>query len=128
MNDKLYGGRHILLYAKGHYFQSQDLMADLRRLVASYTAQEYAGVTEKDVFTVVCDIAIPLILKNGNPKLRIEEILTDLLSEARLGNVLNTSDFVSSLLSFLVQAKVKDGDTVILELGEPDFNILPPSQ
>lgn len=128
MNDNLLRGRHIVLYAKGQYHRSLDVMTDMRHLVAKYTFCNFQDVTDKDVLAVVSDVVIPLILGGhcgGDPERLIKQLLSDLLNIATRGNFLTTADVVAGLLSPLRTMKIKEGDKVLINLGEPDFNILP---
>ncbi len=123
-NDELFDRRHIMLYAKGHYLRSEDLMADMKLLVAERSAMSPENVRDRDIFRTVCDLAIPLLLASGNPKHQIEKLLGNVLKEADIDATLSVSSIISALLSFLAGVKTRE---VIIDLGKPDYSILPAS-
>lgn len=123
-SKELFHGRHFVFYARGKYSVNNP-MEDLKRLVADYSDWDFESVTDWDVFRHVCNIVIPLLLESENPQKEIERLLGSFLTKVLNGVKLNTEDIVIKLFSFLTRVKTMDGDKVIINLGEPDYNILP---
>ncbi len=125
MGNDLLLGRHFFLYAKGHY-RRRDVLEDVRALVADYTAMSSVQVSDNDVVTVLCDIAIPYLLKSADPVRAIRKAICDLVETSRREcKVLDARDVVSAMLVILGWARVREGEEEILHLGEPDFTLLP---
>ena len=120
--------RHIWLYAKGWYKRG-NLMEDLRILVGHHTALKLAHVTDSDVLTVLCDIAVPYLVTEGNVVYRMREFFRDLIQVTQhKKRPLTIEDIVIKLLGVLQGVRTKRGDEVIINLGELDFNLLPEAE
>jgi hypothetical protein len=127
MSEKLHPDRHILLYAKGHYRREPEKMfQELRVLVGNHT-----GVipTKVDILRVVWSLAAPhLMIGEINPKERLLTIFERLIEITQQENrPLAVEDIVRHLIAILGHTKVKDGDTVLINLGEPDYSLFSPS-
>ena len=125
-------GRHIWLYAKGWYRWSDDLMADLRILVGHHTGIELKYLSDEEVFWAIMAIAVPHI-KPSNVVSRVgfgfENILYDLVirSQTELRPI-TYADVLDRLLLALSSVKVRHGHRVLINLGEPDYTLLPKNE
>jgi hypothetical protein len=111
VNDR----RHLYLYAKGHYIQS-DIIQDLKTIVAKMCMMYPEHVEKTDI--------IHWLLKEVYQHIKTEEDFFKFFSLTYYswGNKI---DIIRNSLSFLRFIRVKDID---IELGQPDPSVLPLSK
>jgi len=129
--------RHFYLYAKGHY-KKNDVMADLKKIASNYTAIDVEFISSNDIIR---------ILTTEIWRLMDERLFSELISDISPDNIWKTNKFAQnetngesdsynyvhailskylSILSFVTVFETIAGiETTVLELGEPDENILP---
>jgi hypothetical protein len=108
--------RHFFLYAKNHYTKSErirDLLTILSHEVG--IPLKYAAV--KDVY----DILVGLFLRYAT-EYEKRHFFEKLFSEK---DSVKIGDVIFQLLGALSVVKVRDGDKVLINLGEPDGDVLP---
>ena len=124
---------HIYLYAKGHYKET-DTIEDLKKIIAERCAFNAEDVSVRDIQSILTSIAIKNILKSHNPEHFLEDFIISIDPKNMWRLVTNQKiedyDFnlavIEKCLSVIRHARVKDDDgNRILELDEPDRNILP---
>ncbi len=122
MNTELQKWHHIWLYAKGWYLTSDDIVEDLKVLVGHHSAMDTKFLSTSDIIRVLCDIAIPLMMRDQN-------IATDRLRGIFLRLIQSYSDpttrIVRELLSFIAREQVEKDGITLTALGNPDPNLLP---
>lgn len=70
--------RHFFLYAKGHYKLSDNLIEDLKKILAHRSCLEIQHITTEDIITVLADIAVDIILSFEKIKYDILSFIFDL--------------------------------------------------
>ena len=116
----------IILYAKGHFNEEGDLMEDLRVLVGDYVGIPPGHVSVRDILVVLSDIAIPFLLADPSSKWRLSELLLSLAEEGSPVRLATPSDFVArKLLEILRGVKVRDMGNVLINLADPNPDLLP---
>jgi hypothetical protein len=128
MSEKLHPDRHILLYAKGHYRREPEKMfQELGVLVGSLVGVPPMLLSAHDILCVVFRITFPHITQANNPEWELRSLLENLITVTRReGRPLTAEDVVKRLLAILARAKIRDGETILINLGEPDYSLLPP--
>ncbi|HLD96502.1 MAG TPA: hypothetical protein VI794_02190 [Patescibacteria group bacterium] len=115
----------IILYAKGRFNEEGGLMEDLRVLVGNYTATLPEHVSTGDILRVLSDIAIPFLLAGSNPEWRLSDLLLS-LAEYPPARHSTPAEFVArELLRILLGVKVRDGERVLINLDDPNPDLLP---
>ena len=116
----------IILYAKGHFNEEGDLMEDLRVLVGDYVGIPPGHVSVRNILVVLSDIAIPFLLADPSSKWRLSELLLSLAEEGSPVRLATPSDFVArKLLEILRGVKVRDMGNVLINLADPNPDLLP---
>lgn len=123
MGNDLLCERHFFFYAKGHYLQ-RDMLEDVRALVANYVAMLPVHVTDNDVVSVLCDVAIPYLLKSSNPVEKVRKLICGFVETSQRGNFLTVTDIVSEMLAILRSVSVRVNGKEVIRLGEPDYTLL----
>lgn len=125
--------RHVWLYAKYQYKRT-DLLEDLKVIIGHETAIPPEQVKIADILTIVCEIAAPLICKQPDPSTAVLGLLARLQSKSRTHlkgdsseEHLNWTMILEELLGFMTAHPVQDNnDEILVNLGEPDYSLLPP--
>ena len=116
----------IILYAKGRFNEEGGLMEDLRVLVGNYTATLPEHVSTGDILRVLSDIAIPFLLADPSSKWRLSELLLSLAEEGLPVRRTTPSELVArKLLGILRGVKVRDMGNVLVNLADPNPDLLP---
>lgn len=124
MSEQLQDWRHIWLYAKEHYKRGF-MMEDLKILIGHHAALEPKRVSENDILSVMCEIVYPYFT-SGNVEYKLQTLLKDLiLTSQGTKRPLDVGCVVARLLSVIQLVKTRRGGKEIINLGEPDFNLLP---
>ena len=121
--------RHIYLYAKGHYKRT-DVIEDLRKILAERNALEPEDVAKFVILNVVSKLAFNEIKNDDRFQKLIEEFFTyvpDTDGKTRLYSEDTTLiHVINRMLAILANVSVLDNNkNLILNLGNPDFKILP---
>lgn len=114
---------HLLLYAKSWYKRSDDVVEDIRKIMAHRAGMETKFVSDGTLWGLM----IHAFLKYVEPR-DIERLMEDLFKGPGCGfdPVCPLSRAVESMLGKLSIVLVKKDDgTVLLNLGEPDPAVLP---
>lgn len=121
--------RHFLLYAKGHYEKS-DLMTDMKQIAAHRAQMKPEHIRESDILFLLLGEVERLAAKKEHflqqfvTRIREDFVVWPaLLRTPRIPTL--DEVIVTACLGELATAKVKDGTTVYLNLGEPDPAVLP---
>jgi hypothetical protein len=115
---------HLFLYAKMHYQQSHYLMEDLRKICAHRCSVDKKFLVNSHIADVLLEVALPYIKKSDYS---LKAFIYG-LNENRSNSYYNTR-LIKLCLNELMRAKVHDSEgNIILELDDPDPNILPLSE
>lgn len=133
--SKFINGRHLFLYAKGHYLRSaQGVLEDLKYVVAATCGLPAASVTEEDIYQV-CINTVTSYCAEYQPERAVER-LRRLLIEVGKEHFYNDVTFtknrsprlaiIQECLSFLAHVGVLDHEgNEMISLGKPDPDVLP---
>jgi len=117
---------HIWLYAK-HWYERTDVVEDLKKILADRSGIEVGHINIQFIFIVLCEIVYPYLTENN-----FVTFLEDSFKNT-LGLEYKTSTTLSKLFERMlwilhdVQTKEKRKGKwkILVELDEPDYNILP---
>ena len=111
--------KHVVLYAKGFYRRSDDTMKDLKALLSPFFAIEPKYFTDSDMYGRVLET----FWKVTSPD-RQQFFWGEIF--ARVGKPsITMTELVGRLLGEISICVVRKNDEVVLDLGEPDYTILP---
>jgi hypothetical protein len=123
---EIHPASQIILYAKGRFNEEGDLMEDLRVLVGDYVGIPPGHVSVRNILVVLSDIAIPFLLADSSSKWQLSELLLSLAEEGSPVRRYTPSELVArKLLGILRGVKVRDGERVLINLDDPNPNLLP---
>jgi hypothetical protein len=111
--------RHFFLYAKNYYTRSER-MRDLLIILSHETGIPFEYAAVRDVY----DILVGLFLRYASEYEKrhfFEKLFSD-KDSVKIGDV------IFQLLGALSVVKVRDGEKVLINLGEPDGDVLPLSK
>lgn len=112
--------RHFLLYAKNHY-KSTTIIEDLKTIQGHWSGVDRELITICNVYEHQVNLLADLC---GEQALR--NVLLDLWKWKSINTEISVEHILQKIDAYLAQIKVKErSDGLILELGEPDYNILP---
>ena len=113
--------KHIVLFAKGFYRRSDDTIQDLKALLSPFFAIEPKYFADSEMYGRVLE-TFWKVTSPDKQQFFWGEIF------ARVGKPSVTmTELVKRLLGELSICVVRKNDEVVLDLGEPDYTILPPS-
>ena len=123
---------HIYLYAKNHY-KITDTIEDLKKIIAERCGFNAEDVRIGDIQSILTNIAFKAILKSHNPEHFLEDFIISIdpnnMRRVITGQKKEDYDFslavIEKSLSVLALTRVRDGEKVLIELDEPNVNILP---
>ncbi len=124
MDTDLHPGRHFFLYAKHYYRRGGYVLEDVRRITADYIGCDPQCVSDDDVLTAICNIALPCLLENGNSvQYEAWQIFHNLIEISQVEDrPLTVKDIVLQMLSVLAVVQLKDAHgNELIRLGEPDY-------
>ena len=107
--------RHFYLYAKGHYVKT-DVVEDLKTLVSKRCMLEKKYITENNILSSL----LPLVYKHITNDREFGILVFDIANAK--------GDYAVILwkcLLVLHSVKVRDADTLLIDLGKADENVLP---
>lgn len=113
--------RHLYLYTKGHYKQD-DVIEDLKKILGKIMGINATLIRTKDIVRVLATITYPDISKSESSFLNFISHLNSSQTDVEFSLI---SYFFSILSMTLVRETMPDGSVKVLDLGEPDFDILP---
>ncbi len=115
---------HIYLYAKGHY-EKDDLIEDMKKIIGERCGIEAEHVTVGNILHVLLSIAYLYVIDLYH----FRDFILDLHPVNYWKLDRTNYDFehavIHKCLSILAMTQVKEGDEVLIELDDPDPNILP---
>jgi hypothetical protein len=118
----------LWLYAKNWYGKSDRPIDDLKRIIGRDTGTDPRYVTNSDVLQVVYEVAAPYLVVQPTSSLQsFFIVLARLLNISRWGDPITVEDVIEVLLHALWTVRTHDEEgNVLLNLGEPDYTLLPP--
>ncbi len=119
--------RHFYLYAKKHYVQSEDVVADLKKIVAECTDIDPKWVSVRDVLALLTSAAYPHIADSESSFSRfIESLLPDPFFEREKSTDI-TIRLIEKLLSVLHFVTVYNSlaKMELINLGYATPDVLP---
>lgn len=117
MDEKVHF-RHIYLYAKGHYQRDpmiSGLKSDLSRIIGAVCGLDHIHIPIRDIYQILCG----LVYRH----FKQESHFTDMMMRVLAAN--DEDERIYAFLCVLSVVKVRDGDTVLMDLGAADPNVLP---
>jgi hypothetical protein len=108
--------RHFFLYGKNRY-RKTETMGDLKKILSHETGVSLAEVRPADVY----EILLGLFLKHTT-ECEKRGMFLKMFSERESVKI---GDMIRYLLDTLKMVKVRDGDDILIDLGEPDPSVLP---
>lgn len=115
----------IILYAKGRFSEEGDLMEDLRVLVGDYVGIPPGHISVRNILVVLSDIAIPFLLADPSSKWRLSELLLSLAEYPPARHSTPSELVARKLLEILRGVQVRDGGNVLVNLADPNPDLLP---
>lgn len=118
--------RHFILYSKGHYKHTSNVIKDLRTLMSNYSGADKGFYTDESIYTFVCESFVDSCTKND-----IKRLLKCFYSKPFfLGEGQATlEEMVSHMIGMMACIQVYDveGDNKIelVKLGEANPDYLP---
>jgi hypothetical protein len=103
---------HFYLYAKGWY-KEEDIVKDLKVICANYSGIELKWISDADVFQVLYPVVWKEIQRTGNPEYFFGKFVVDVKEHGYL-----------KAFMIILSLSLAVG----LNLGEPDYSILPKSE
>ncbi len=125
--------RHIVLYAKNHYKRSDDAIDDLKTIVAHVSGSDKKHIGIFDIYENVIETFLELSKLDwevGRADIFWKDIWKSQWCRRSLQNKLEMSieEFIKYIVfSFIQLVPVMHGGQLVLDIGEPDYNILPKS-
>ncbi|MDP3778712.1 MAG: hypothetical protein Q8R30_01520 [bacterium] len=113
--------RHLVLYAKGHYRKSRYVLEDLKKIFARFFCIESRFLSDQDVYARVLEVFLK-VTSVGSQHLFWERLFYENGKQYRSITPLGMID---RLLGKIAICKVWEDGTALIELGEPDYTILP---
>ncbi|MFA5298881.1 MAG: hypothetical protein WC389_11805 [Lutibacter sp.] len=116
--------RHVILYTKSRYANSHNELNDLRTLIARYDG------LEQENENLIDDFKIYMILVNTLCEIADNEAIRKLLynffyKPLSKPEPLIIEKAIYEMTQILSVIKVRQGDEILLDLGEPDYKLLP---
>ena len=113
---------HITLYAKNHY-KKTGTISDLRKIIATITALDPQYVTMGDIYKTVVEVFMGVV-DLVQQKRFLEELFKSktFFCPENEQLTITISEVIVEMISYLQAAKIGG----YFELGDPDYNILPP--
>ena len=113
--------RHLVLYAKEHYRKSRYVLEDLKKIFARFLCIESRFLSDQDVYARVLEVFLK-VTSVGSQHLFWERLFCENGKQYRS---ITPLDMIDRLLGKIAICQVRDGDNVLIELGDPDYTILP---
>lgn len=118
--------RHIIMYAK-NYYKKDDMMEDIKKIIAHIACIPKEYVSDDLIYRHAMSTFWAL---SGVESFKTETFLQNLFSVHYMGThkiEILPKDMVGYLLGFITAVRMADGKgNKIVEIGKPDYNILPP--
>ena len=122
MDDKYVDYRHVWLYSKHWYQRSDDVFADLAEILAERGGMDAKYFKRSVILEMLAQIAWPYMRQH-----EFLEFVQSVYSGRIHGQVEKDIAIllVTKLLTVLSLTTARQGEKIILNLGKPDFTILP---
>ncbi len=108
--------RHIILYCKGHY-KKTELMTDLKVIVGKFCDISIEHIENKDVYYWVTKIYFEFYNKY--------QIVSNFLDLFKWENQHDYKSIIKFMCSYIAILPIKNKNEIIIDLGEPDYTLLP---
>jgi len=108
--------RHLLLYAKNHYRKTETIF-DLKQILSHETGINLENVKLREVYEILAGLFVKYA--TGDQR---KDFFVRLFSEK---DSVKIGDVILQFLAALSVQKVRDGDRVLIDIGEPDPSVLP---
>ena len=108
--------RHFLLYAKNCYRKTETI-SDLLTILSHEMGLDPKSVKLRDVYEILAGLFLKYA--TGDQK---KDFFIQMFSER---DSVKLGDVVLQLLRVVSVLRVRDGETVLIDLGEPDPSVLP---
>ena len=116
----------IILYAKGSFLRG-DLHEDLRILVGDYTAIIPRMVSGRDIVLVMYSIYC-MYIPEPRRRREMEGLLLNLYANFVEAKVTSFDELVRPILAALADIRIKRDGEILVNLGEPNFALLPKNE
>jgi hypothetical protein len=111
---------HIILYAKGWYKRA-NCEDDLKAILAHRNECEKEHISRESIIIVLTQIVYPYLTEHYFREISIR---TFSKFHQNLYKMNEFEMFLKELLSILSALQIKDDNKILIELDEPDYNIL----
>ncbi len=112
---------HIILYAKGWYKRT-NCEDDLKIILAHRNGCEKEHVSRESIIIVLTGIVYPYLTEHYFREISIRTFSKFHQSLYKMNEF---EMFLNEMLSILSALQIKNSDKILIELDEPDYNILP---
>ena len=123
---------HLILYAKGWYQRSSDVIGDVKKILGHRCAIDSEHMSNRDVWEQLVDVFLQYCKSEYDIRWLLLDIFKPQANEkGPLVFWTNTASFervIHLILGHLGNVTVIEAGLEILHLGEPDPNILPLSK
>ena len=123
----------IYLYAK-HWYKRGNIIEDLQKIIGKRSILFPEHVSVNDILIVLSGIVCKHYFQNNS---NADHWFSQFIEDVRLTNswrigAEKTDSFeirmIRKMLSMISLTEVKKGDEILIELDEPDYNLLPKSK
>jgi len=121
MTELQHHEKQVILYTKGWFERTSDVIEDLKVIYAKYFGSEPQYYSDMDIYRLL----VKLVFKTTEPH-RIEEFMIDMMNRWHRCDLRKAIELLHGVLSGLMVLD-KNGN-IILDLGESDYNILSPKK
>ncbi len=119
--------RHFILYSKGHYKKSDDVLQDLRTLLSNATGTPEVFYSDEQIYSFLAGTCVECLSRSD-----LKELLYCFYHKPHfLGSGPSTvEEMIHHMLGLMACIQVREQDTNgnyydLIELGEPDPRYLP---
>lgn len=113
--------KQIILYSK-KWFKRTDIITDLKVMISNWSGSELKWTTEHDVYWMVSE-AFAKSVSTDN-RILIWFLKDDLY---RYEETIEIKEMIKRMIGKMAILRTRNGDEIIIDLGEPNYNLLPKS-
>ena len=110
--------RHIILYCKGWYKRT-NLIDDIRAIIAEISGSELQHIDLSHVYNFIAQVATNYVSKND-----MQDFFKWLFWYNKNLDSVTAEEVCNKLAGKIAIITVRDGDELLMDLGEPDYSIL----
>lgn len=120
---------HIWLYAKNWYEQT-NLMDDLKKIIAFENCCDINNVREINIFEIILHETFPYLREKNDGNL-VQWFIECFKNWESLSiskwykDSITREDIIRNCLSVLSQVKIKNNNEILIDIGNPNPNVLP---